>query len=387
MAQLRNIPTDWRDLVRKAMPIDKRGATWLDWNYAAIAPQRALNAEFQLFAEGILFNNSVSVQEKAIKELLNDLYDPSLRGITITTDNDPTVFTNVNINIPDYLAYGNYEKIFRRALERYLYMGVQLSFNTYTYGGTAPEFVAYLDALEAGLGVGDVLQDREIWAVIYLWNQLYGSGLISDFKRLHLISPTNKANSLIDFMDPVSTALLEVPNGGAISHGVKGISSDGLAYINTQFIPSAEISSLNNYATVLIVSDENIDISAYDLGVINGTNFDWINLSNGTAFKAGSTDFVTFTDLGKGAYIHYNIGGSQDILKCDSVITTTRVNTGGALSTIPKYLCTTNAGGIAGTPKSLNVYSTYGEIDAAVSSTNRIFINRVLKEYNRRIGR
>ena len=224
MAILNNIPADFKDLIRKASPISKRGDTWLDWNYTAISPIRNLNARFNTLVESLVFNNSYSIQTMAFEPLLNDLFDPNLRGINVESYDDPTNFTNFKIQWPDYLEYGEYEAVIHDAISRYLYLGLKYEIEVYAYGGTAPEFVAYLDEIESNLGSDETLTDEEIWAVIYVWNQLSGSGILSDFSRLHLMSKTNKTNALIDFLDPVGTSLTEV---GTVSFDRYGLRADG----------------------------------------------------------------------------------------------------------------------------------------------------------------
>jgi hypothetical protein len=386
---------DFKDTTRKLLPISKRGATWLDWNYTAISPIMELNSQFQELNLNLIFNNSYSIQSKAMQPLLNDLFDPNLRGISLTTNNSNVDFIGFTVNWPDYLAHGNYDTILDGFLRRYLYMGVQYDIDVVVTGVTT-EADTYLTNLDAALVGNEILTDEEIWAVIYMWNQFYGASLLSDFASLHLVSKTSKLNALKDFF--IGQVLIEEINGGAgIGWDKNGFSSDDdLSYLRNGTNMSALITDEDNHCSVVQVSRAGTKDSQIPYGVEAGTNHDFIK-TNHVALTMDSQKGLdsdggiqpTISDVSKfeDIFMSYVDGGLGNLMIGEeNAGTAYAVSAGYVLPTLNKFICAHNDDSVVGNWSDAKV-CTLAEVDSGLGESNRIFVNRVLKEYNRRIGR
>ena len=396
MTFLSNVPVDFKDLVKKSLPIQKRGAAWLDWNYTAISPIRELNADFNAYNLELIFNNTYTVQAKAMQPLLNDVFDPNLRGITITTNNDVNDYVGFTVNWPDYLQHGNYLSIIDSVIGRYLYLGVQYDVDVYV-SGVVMEADVYLTNLTAALVGIEFLTDEEIWAVFYLWNQLYGAGLIADFSRLQLLSKTSKLNTLKDFFAPATVMVEEVNGGAGIGFNKWGINSeDGISYTRMGTVMSTLITDKDNYCSLVYISKAGDGDAENVYGVIQGNNYDYMEANyvalDFESAKGLNTDAVTTQTLIEasdtlGVYLSYVEAGTANLMK-DGVDIGAGYATGGAFATptLEKFI---NALNNAATPTNFsNAYvGTIAEIDSSLSVTNRVFVSQVIKEYNRRIGR
>lgn len=380
---------NFSDVLRKVMPESKRGSKWLDWNNSLASPIRYINGLYYDKEVELDFFNSYSIQSKPMNQLLNDVYDPFHRGIFITQNNDPSNQVHFTVSIPDYLTYGNYEEIISSTLRKYLYDGIYYEFATYVSGVTH-EASAYLTQLVSGLSGGDVLTDTEIWAVQNLYNKLKGSGLLSNFVKLHLISQSNKVNSLVDFINPSTGEMDEV---GALTHTIYGLSSPGAGnYIETNFTPSTDISDPDNWCTVLHISKEGSFANEYILGSRNGSTASYVRmdkLSKELITAKGSTSNLINTpnSTSKGAYMFYIDSGEQNIIKNGSVIATNTAVSSAALSTNEEFLLDFNDSGSPFGSTSSDTVSTYAQIDSALDAIDRIYINKVLTEYNDRLKR
>lgn len=387
--------TSFRDLAIKALPTSKRGSTMLDFTQTAVSSVREFNEVFYTAALDFDFFAKHSVQAKTLPSFLNDLYDPVNRNISISQDNDPASLNHFTINFPTYLAFGNYEEVIRTALSRYLYVGILYDFNTFNAGTT--EASIYLTELESNLAAGDYLTDTEIWAVQFLYSALAGADVLQYVNRLHLISPTNKTNSLIDFIDPTGTTMTEVAGAGGITHSEKGLKGDNVAYINTNWNATAEISDVDNWITALYISEDGAGTDgSVDVGVTDNAtspqSFAYLIAKNpapnGQSHRGGTLDSRTYsTSTPVGSHIQYTDQGDHGVLK-DGVQVLEEVAIDGS-SVLPNkqtYLLAENANGTAAN-FSVNTVATWGEIDNELSGQLRIFVSDVITEYNNRLKR
>ena len=386
---------DFKDVTYKLLPISKRGDTWLDWNYSATSPISKLNSRFQDLNLNLVFNNSYSIQTKAIQPLLNDLFDPNLRGISLTTYNDPTEFKSFTINWPDYLEHGNYDSIIDTFIQRYLYVGVQYDISIVVTGVTT-EADTYLTDLDAALVAGETLTDEEIWAVIYMWNQFYGAGLLSEFASLHLVSRSSKLNAVKDFF--LGQILIEEVNGGAgIGWDKNGFSSDDdLSYLRNGQNMSTLITDEQEHCSVVQVSRAGTGDDQVHYGVEAGNNQDYFEadhvalaLDSQKGLAADGGVQPTMSDISKfeNIFMSYATGGNGNLLIGEDLAGADySINAAYVLPTLNKTICAHNDDSVIGKWSDAKV-CTIAEIDCGLTASNRLFVNRVLKEYNRRNSR
>jgi hypothetical protein len=382
--------TSFRDLVLKALPISKRGASWIDWNYTATSPIRYVNDLFYQRALDLDALNSHSISTKSIPELLNDLYDPFHRNITVTNDN---VLANTNcyyINVPTYLAFGDYEEIMQDTLNKFLYIGLIGTFQTYATG-VAHEGEDYLNELVSNLVGDEILTNNEIWAVQYVYNQLKGASLLTDFATLHLYSQSSKINAEVDFMSPTSAGLIEVPASDGMDWNKLGTKSLGTAYYRTGNLMSALISDVDNNCSVLYISEDAGVVGVNDFGIVQGSNtnhFASEQAANSMRFRSGQSDDVDVANTSAlGGYLMYTDTGVSNILKGSDIVGVDQaINVASAVPTIEDFVNALNNGG---TPinHSGNRIGTWGRINASWNAINRKFVNNVLIEYNNRLNR
>ena len=147
-----------------------------------------------------------------------------------------------------------------------------------------------------GLVGNEVLTDTEIWGVIYVWNQLHGAGILSDFNKLHLMSLTSELNAKVDFITPLTADLAEIANGGVIDWTWKGFASDGLAVMGTGYIHSASTTDIKNTCTFLYVTEDGGEDSGSECGVVDTLEWDTANLSMptnlGQAVRGRAADII-----------------------------------------------------------------------------------------------
>ncbi len=383
--------TSFKDLVKKALPISKRGATWIDWNNTATSPVRYVNDLFYAKELDLEFFSRHSASTKTIPMLLNDLYDPFHRNISVTVINDTSVQDGFTINVPTYIAFGNWEELMQATLDRYLYLGVTGSFQTYD-SGVSHEAEDYLNQLESNLVGDEVLTDTEIWAVQFVYNQLKGAGILQDFAILHLYSQSSKINAEVDFMSP-GTGLIEIPSGGSADWNVKGIASDGLAYYRSGKVLNTLISDVENHCAVLHISEDSgqsSDKREYGVRIaaiedsfsarFNANNLRY-RVNSGNDFELPNTNAV-------GAYMTYVDSARANIIKDGVVLSVSGFDIGVPVG-MPAGEDYINAANSLGSPfgKSKNRICTWGRIDSSLNDTNRKFVNQILTEYNNRLNR
>lgn len=71
-----------------------RTSFWLTWLFALLKPLRQINLSLVQFNQKVIYDTAFSPSVIYIEHVLNDLFDPSNRGITIVDgDNLPTAYT------------------------------------------------------------------------------------------------------------------------------------------------------------------------------------------------------------------------------------------------------------------------------------------------------